>query len=107
MRIGCTQGAWEPAAGDSWLAGGRRRAARAFVAGLAGAAAAIALVACGSTASSTGGGHPAPGTPVVMTRNLAGLGTVLVNTAGKTIYSPEQEAHGKILCTGNCLSFWF
>ena len=42
-----------------------------------------------------------------MTRNLAGLGTVLVNTAGKTIYSPEQEAHGKILCTGNCLSFWF
>jgi predicted lipoprotein with Yx(FWY)xxD motif len=44
---------------------------------------------------------------VVTTRDLAGLGTVLVSTSGKTIYSPEQEAHGQIRCTGSCLGFWF
>jgi len=44
---------------------------------------------------------------VVSARKLPGVGTVLVNRSGKTIYSPQQEAHGKILCTGSCLSFWF
>jgi len=29
-----------------------------------------------------------------------------VNHAGKTVYTPDQEAHGKIMCTGGCLSFW-
>ena len=44
---------------------------------------------------------------VFTTRHLAGLGTVLVSASGRTIYSPEQEAHGQIRCTGSCLSFWF
>jgi predicted lipoprotein with Yx(FWY)xxD motif len=44
---------------------------------------------------------------VVSARKLPGVGTVLVNRSGKTIYSPQQEAHGKILCTGSCLAFWF
>jgi predicted lipoprotein with Yx(FWY)xxD motif len=35
------------------------------------------------------------------------VGTVLTDQAGKTIYSPEQEATRKILCTSSCLSFWF
>jgi predicted lipoprotein with Yx(FWY)xxD motif len=93
-------------------AGGRLRTRRATLAGLAGVAAATALVACGGGGSpggagSTGGSHPAGNTAVVTTRQLAGLGTVLVSPSGKTIYSPEQEAHGQIRCTGSCLSFWF
>ena len=36
-----------------------------------------------------------------------GAGTVLVDRSGKTLYSPQQEASGKIACTGGCLSFWF
>ena len=93
-------------------AGRRPRTPRTTLAGLAGAAAATALVACGSGGSpggagSTGGGHPAGNTAVVTTRHLAGLGTVLVSASGRTIYSPEQEAHGQIRCTGSCLSFWF
>jgi predicted lipoprotein with Yx(FWY)xxD motif len=85
-----------------------RRAALAGLAGLAGAAAATVLVACGSAGGTAGGGgHPAAGQPVVMAHHLAGLGTVLVSGSGKTIYSPEQETHGQILCTGSCLSFWF
>jgi predicted lipoprotein with Yx(FWY)xxD motif len=77
----------------------------AALAGLAAVAAAV-LAGCAGYTESTGGAQPAPSKPAVMTRNLAGLGTVLVNAAGKTIYSPEQEAHGRILCTGSCLSFW-
>jgi predicted lipoprotein with Yx(FWY)xxD motif len=94
-------------------AGRRLRTGRAALAGLAGAAAATVLVACGGGggspggAGSTGGSHPAGNTAVVTTRHLAGLGTVLVSASGKTIYSPEQETHGQIRCTGSCLSFWF
>lgn len=94
-------------------AGRRLRTHRAALAGLAGAAAATVLVACGGGggspggAGSTGGSHPAGNTAVVTARHLAGLGTVLVSASGKTIYSPEQEAHGQIRCTGSCLSFWF
>jgi predicted lipoprotein with Yx(FWY)xxD motif len=43
----------------------------------------------------------------IVARKLVGVGAVLVNRSGKTIYSPQQEAHGKILCTGSCLGFWF
>ena len=107
MTIARAQAAQESAVTGPWPAGRGRRARRAALAGLAGAAAAAVLAACTGYAGSTGGGHPAAGTPVVMTRNLAGLGTVLVDAAGKTIYSPEQEAHGRILCTGSCLGFWF
>jgi len=32
---------------------------------------------------------------------------VLTDQAGKTLYTPEQEAGGAIKCTGSCLSFWF
>src|SRR5215475_2894317 len=113
MRSGQAQAVHEPVVNDSRSAGRRVRTRRAALAGLAGAAAATVLVACGSaggTASGGGtasaGGHPAAGKPVVMARHLAGLGTVLVSGSGKTIYSPEQETHGQILCTGSCLSFW-
>src|SRR5262249_59546757 len=71
-------------------------------------AGATVLVACGSAGgTASGGGHPAAGKPVVTARHLTGLGTVLVSGSGKTIYSPEQETRGQILCTGSCLSFWF
>jgi len=84
------------------------------VSGLAVATAGL-LAACGSSgagpaASGNGGGSPdtAPGGNTVVTaRQLSGVGTVLVDQAGKTVYSPEQEANGTIRCTGGCLSFWF
>jgi predicted lipoprotein with Yx(FWY)xxD motif len=73
--------------------------------------------ACGSggAASDYAGGQPAgAGTrpaatrgPVVAVRKVTGVGTVLVDRSGKTIYSPQQEAQGKVLCTGSCLGFWF
>jgi len=93
-----------------------RLARRAGPAGLAAVAAAGLLAACGS--AGTGGGSGAGGASVtqgtaasrgtvISVRQLPGVGTVLVDRSGKTLYSPEQEADGKIICTGDCLSFWF
>lgn len=84
------------------------------LAGLA-AAAALLLAACGSSGSSAassgsgGKSQHAVGShgTVVAERQVSGVGTVLVDQAGKTIYSPEQEANGTIRCTSSCLSFWF
>jgi predicted lipoprotein with Yx(FWY)xxD motif len=93
----------------------------AMVPGLAIAAGGL-LAACASAGGSTGaaGGSGAAGsTPgaahqavashgtVVSARKVAGVGTVLADRSGKTLYSPRQETHGKILCTGGCLAFWF
>ena len=82
--------------------------------GLAAVAAAGLLAACagaGGTASPASGGNghvpAAAGGAVVTARQVSGVGTVLADQAGKTIYSPEQEATRKILCTSSCLSFWF
>jgi predicted lipoprotein with Yx(FWY)xxD motif len=44
---------------------------------------------------------------VISARKVPGVGTVLVDRSGKTVYSPQQEADGKIMCTGGCLGFWF
>jgi predicted lipoprotein with Yx(FWY)xxD motif len=90
------------------VAGGPFHAAAA---GLAAAAMAGLLAACGSagtggTASASHQAAASHGT-VVSVRDLPGIGTVLVDQSGKTLYSPQQEADGKILCTRGCLDFWF
>jgi predicted lipoprotein with Yx(FWY)xxD motif len=63
---------------------------------------ALALGACGS--SDDGGGSSAAKT--VSAKQVSGVGSVLVDSRGRALYTPEQEARGKILCTGECLSFW-
>jgi predicted lipoprotein with Yx(FWY)xxD motif len=86
------------------------RAIRGLTAG-AGLAAVSVLAACGSTGpgGSAADGQQAATSPrlVVSVRSLPGIGTVLVDSSGDTLYSPQQEAHGAILCTASCLSFWF
>ena len=84
--------------------------------GLAAVAAAGLIAACGS--AGTGGGSAASGTgaaqgtaashnTVISVRKVPGVGAVLVDRSGKTLYSPQQEANGQIACTGSCLGFWF
>lgn len=91
-------------------------ARRAVLPGLAAVAVAGLLAACGSTgtagnsgAGGTAGAAPGAAAPrtVVSARKLPAVGTVLVGRSGKTLYSPQQEADGKIRCAGGCLSFWF
>ena len=69
-------------------------------------AAALALAGCGSSGSSAG----SPSTPAtndtVSTSDVSGTGTVLVDSKGMALYSPDQEKSGKIMCTGECESIW-
>jgi predicted lipoprotein with Yx(FWY)xxD motif len=69
-------------------------------------AAAATLAACGG-----GGGDatamPGTATNAVSVKDVAGAGTVLVDSSGQALYASDQEAAaGKILCTGACNSFW-
>jgi predicted lipoprotein with Yx(FWY)xxD motif len=88
------------------------------------AAAALLVAACGSSGGSTassgggyggstgsagnGGSGGATGS-TVSTRKLSGIGMALVDSSGKTVYTPKTpaESKGKISCTASCLSFWF
>ncbi|MBO0815617.1 MAG: hypothetical protein J2P30_10830 [Actinobacteria bacterium] len=79
----------------------------------AAAAAAGLLAACGSTGTSSSQGTGAGGQQgtasgmTVSEHKLPGVGMVLTDSSGKTLYSSVQEASGAIKCTGSCLSFWF
>lgn len=89
------------------------RLSRPLVAGFAGVAAAGLVAACGSgggtasAAGAAGGGQQAASGMTVSARAVTGVGTVLTDQSGKTLYTPQQEASGVIKCTGSCLSFWF
>lgn len=84
------------------------------VSGMALASAGL-LAACGGSGAggygSTGGGSTSgsggSGDATIMTRGASGLGTLLTDGSGKTLYSPEQEKNGKISCTDACVGFWY
>ena len=126
-------GSSSPRARERGSRGLRRGAAFSVI-----AAAAVLVAACssaggstagkntaaGSTASSgyggtsggsgTGGNGGGSGSAVaasamVSARQLSGIGKVLVNGSGRTIYSVKtpSEKNGHIKCTGACTSFWF
>jgi len=107
-----------------WTAPRRRRSI--VLSALCAVGAAGLLAACGSTgggtssaagsastgatstgSASTGAAGAVGGAAALSTRQVSGVGTVLVDQSGKTVYTSDQEAGGKILCTGGCLSFWF
>jgi predicted lipoprotein with Yx(FWY)xxD motif len=82
---------------------------RAWLAALVAAALSCMLASC----SQAGSAAHAPAAQshrsqrAVFARALTGIGMTLVDRSGRTIYSPEQEANGNIMCTGSCLMFWF
>jgi predicted lipoprotein with Yx(FWY)xxD motif len=70
------------------------------------AIAALALSACGSSDDTTSSSTVATGGETVATASIDGAGTVLVDADGNALYSPDQEANGKIQCTGSCEQIW-
>jgi predicted lipoprotein with Yx(FWY)xxD motif len=66
-------------------------------------AATLLIAACGSSASTAGA--PARGNAVDV-RHINGVGDVLVDANGNALYTPDQEANGKIRCVGDCMLFW-
>lgn len=114
-----------PDSGSPRQRAGRPRGLRRGAAFSAVAAAAVLVAACsssggstaagsgygGTTGSGTGGtsGNAAAATTTVSSRQLSGIGKVLVNGTGRTIYSVKtpSEKNGHIKCTSPCTSFWF
>ena len=91
----------------------RKPRVSAFVA--LGAAAVIALAACGGSSSSSSskstttkkstGTAAAAGTPVVKTAKSATLGTIVVDSTGKTVYTLTNGSQ-QVACSGACLQVW-
>jgi predicted lipoprotein with Yx(FWY)xxD motif len=76
------------------------------------------LAACGSSSSSTSTSPtstsattsttstPAAATVQVSAKMLSGLGPVLVNAEGRTLYIFEPDKKTKVTCVGSCASLW-
>jgi predicted lipoprotein with Yx(FWY)xxD motif len=77
---------------------------------LAFAALSLVMSACASkSASGTGSGGGSAGTGgsgSIATANISGIGTVLVNGQGFTLYYLMTDQHSTPTCTGSCASTW-
>ncbi|HEX6713788.1 MAG TPA: hypothetical protein VF066_10395 [Thermoleophilaceae bacterium] len=77
----------------------RKRKTLITGAGVAAAVAVIAVVALSSASGSTS-------TATTVKRGHALGTTVLVNRAGRTLYSLSAETNGRFICTAGCVSTW-
>ena len=78
---------------------------------------AATVAACGSSSSSTAAGSPGSSAPAgassaasatISAKSVPGVGTVLVNGQGQTLYMLTSEKGGKITCTqtNGCTQAW-
>ena len=77
---------------------------------------ALSLAACGSGGSSTKTSGTttgsstaptmAPASGTAINASQTGLGSVLVDAQGRTLYHLTKESATNIVCTGSCLSTW-
>lgn len=84
----------------------------------------LALAGCGSSSSSTSSSASTPtastpattpattsssvsaSTAQISVKTVSGLGPVLVNAQGRTLYVFEPDKHAKVTCVGACASLW-
>ena len=59
----------------------------------------------GATSGGTSGGGSSSSVSL-STSSVSGVGTVLVNTQGKTLYTFAPDNAKKVTCTGSCASVW-
>ena len=71
-------------------------------------AAAVAVVAVGwqGSASSRAAAQRAASTATVQTKRLKGLGVVLVNSKGMTLYMFVPDHQKRVTCKGSCAVIW-
>ncbi len=78
---------------------------------------AVLAVGCGSSSSSSSTSSSstpaaastssaAAGAAQISTRTLSGLGTVLVNAKGDTLYTFAPDKAKKVTCVGGCAAVW-
>ncbi len=77
---------------------------------MAAAATLIALSACAKNAApSSGDGSSTTthaGSVMISTKSIPGVGTVLVDSSGSTLYALASESGGTIMCTDSCATTW-
>jgi predicted lipoprotein with Yx(FWY)xxD motif len=59
-----------------------------------------------SPKSGVAGAQHSTSSVAVMTRKVKGLGVVLVNAKGRTLYTFAKDQRRHVTCTGSCASFW-
>jgi predicted lipoprotein with Yx(FWY)xxD motif len=79
---------------------------RAVFAAFAAVAAATMVAACSSAKGGGSSSSNPAGAGMLATHDVSGVGTVLADPSGQTLYTAEQEAGGTVKCTGPCLQFW-
>jgi predicted lipoprotein with Yx(FWY)xxD motif len=94
----------------------RRPAARRLLLGSLALGAAATVAACSSSSPSTAMGSPGRATAsassaaavTISAKSVLGVGTVLVNGQGQTLYLLTSEQGGTITCTkaNGCTKFW-
>ena len=89
----------------------KRYQLRLLAVGLVGAFGLVAA-GCGGGSSASApqsgvaGAEHAASSVAVTTRKISGLGVVLVNSKGRTLYVFMKDQHRRVTCTGQCASFW-
>jgi predicted lipoprotein with Yx(FWY)xxD motif len=68
------------------------------------AAALIAVL--GFVVTGSAGAQHTRSSEAVKTRKISGLGVVLVNAKGRTLYVFMKDAHRHVTCTGSCAVYW-
>jgi predicted lipoprotein with Yx(FWY)xxD motif len=73
-----------------------------------GAAVLVLVTACGSGSSSDSAGSSSSGAASSggLATTSTSLGTILTDSAGKTIYSFAADTNGVSNCSGSCASYW-
>jgi len=72
-----------------------------------GLAAALCVAGCSGSSAPPAQSAASGGSAVtIRTRSLAGVGTVLVNSRGYTLYMFEPDAQRQVTCTGLCAATW-
>jgi len=66
---------------------------------------ALLAAACGGSAASSGSATRSP-RDTVSVRQVTGVGSIYTDGSGMALYTPAEEATGKIMCTGSCTSIW-
>lgn len=59
-----------------------------------------------STASTAAASASAPAGMQISTKTISGLGPVLVNAQGRTLYIFTPDNHAKVTCLSSCASLW-
>lgn len=70
------------------------------------AAAAVAALAAAILALHPPATHAAQAKGAVVSTSKTSLGTIIVNSSGRTLYLFEKDRNGKSACAGQCAVFW-